>query len=215
MKTATIFRKISFAVLLLMLVLGTQPIFAEGDGESQNSSSKSKIHHTVEMSPLSPLSGIYAMSYSLTAGKNGFGLIGGPIWSPVSTAKATGYIGGAFYVRNFEYFEQDPNFIGAALVYYNMEGTYKVGSEETFKAGLEATVASLSIFYGNAYVWKNGFSMSWRLGVAIPLQWDYKWENLENTPDKQFKDDTETFETISKVFSTILGGSGWNIGWSF
>ena len=203
--------------LLMSCVFLLENTFAQNPSDSLEISGIEETErvHVIETSPLGLAFGTNIIGYSFIYNKNIMGAFGGPIVSYSSAADLSGYLAGVYYAKSLDLFKNDPGFFGAAVSYSESSGSIEVGGKNRYQAGLETKVASVSLFYGHAYKWKNGFMMNWRLGAAIPFIWEYDWENTSGASAEDFKDDTDLFEVISKIAGTLLGGSGWNIGWSF
>lgn len=181
---------------------------------SPPSTSPSEFVQVLETAPLGLVFGSPGLGYSLIINKNAFGVFGATSLKYSFSKDQSSFLSGIYYARNFDLFVNDPSFIGTSFTYSQAEGKVKLG-EDQYNAKLEAANAFVGLYYGHAYRWRNGFTMSWRLGIALPVVWDYKWNNVSNIEEEKFKDDTEMAEGISKIVSVLLGGSGWNVGWSF
>ena len=155
--------------IMIVILLAVGIVQAEEKSEAPEISRKM---HTLQVNPLGPLLGSYAIDYELLLGqKHGVSLdLLYATGKDLGGNKLDGHGFTLSYRRHLQG-RMESNFVGLFFRRSELDGDLK-GDDERFSYHYRSL--AIGPLYGERHIWKNGMCWTWKIGYGYPI-FDFEW----------------------------------------
>lgn len=209
--------RFSRSLASLFLLVGTastasaQEAPAEAPAKARDTSAQADVRaHSVNLSPLGPLSGTYSVNYEHLFGGT-HGLLVEGLYSNTTDKDTKSNSAGASVGYRWHWSDaQDSGFIGMTMAYETGTGTAKVTTNgESVSWDVDVTTLKLIPNIGRRWAWDSGFNITFRFGIGYA-----KYDVSTDSDEPGAKEATKLVDDLLTLLPVGVDGE-LSVGWIF